>query len=108
MMVAFKTAQRLDWGAWVMGIWGAAVSGGAGAVSAGFGTMVMDPKDFNLGAGGSHHLFELMGICFGFSAFISLMKYLQTHPAPDPLTINTTGTVNVNNKTIVNPPSESK
>lgn len=106
MIVALKTASSLDWSGWVLGIWGAAVSGGAGAVSAGFGTMVMDPKDFNLGNGGGHHLMELMGICFGFSAFISLMKFLQMHPAPDAMTINTTGTVKITQNTTVNPPAD--
>lgn len=95
MIVALTTAKKLNWTGWILGIWGAAISGGAGAVSAGFGTMIIDPKDFNV-ASGFHHLFELMGVCFAFSAFISLMKFLQTHPVPDPITINTPGPVIVN------------
>lgn len=97
--------SKFAWTDWFVGLWGATISGGAGAVSAAFGTMMMDGKDFNLGGGGGHKLFDLMGICFGFSSFISLMKFLQTHPAPDQVTINTTGNVKVTQNTMVNPPT---
>ncbi len=77
------TAQRLDTRGWLLGIAGAAISGGAGAISAGFGTLVVDrsdPDGYALKAG---HLFEFMAICFLFSGLVSLAKFLQIHPVPD-------------------------
>jgi hypothetical protein len=85
MITALATAQKLNWQGWLLGIWGAVVSGGAGAVASGFGTMVVDPDHFNVSQGGFHHLLYVMGICFGFSSIISLAKFLQTHPSPDPI-----------------------
>jgi hypothetical protein len=81
-MQMLTVASRLDWPGWLLGGMGAFISGGAGAISAGFGTMLVDPDHFNLGSG-AHHLFEVMGITFLFSAVISLAKYLQMHPTPE-------------------------
>lgn len=78
------TAAKLDWSAWIRGLVGAAVSGGAGAVGATFGTMALDGKDFNFTSGLTHTL-QLMGICFLISGLVSLMKFLQSHPTPDPV-----------------------
>ena len=79
------TAQKLDWRGWILGVWGALVSGGAGAIGGGFGAMVADPShDFTVGApGGIHHLLLVMGVAFLFSGIVSLAKFLQIHPVPD-------------------------
>jgi len=69
--------MRLDWDGWFRGLIGAIVSGGASSVSAGFGATVLDP-------GHDLNIFKLMAVTFGFSAFISLMKYLQVTPVPVP------------------------
>lgn len=82
-MQALKTAKGLDWRGWIRGVIGATVSGGASAVGAGFGTIIIDPKDFNVFDGGASHLFLVMAVCFAFSSLISLMKFLSTHPIPD-------------------------
>ena len=80
MIQALTNIQNLDWSAWILGLIGAAVSGGAGAIASGFGTMVVDPAHFNLG--NPSELFKVMAICFAFSAVISLAKFLQTTPVP--------------------------
>lgn len=79
------SAGRLDWDGWLLGIWGAVISGGAGAVASGFGTMIIDPDHFNVFQGGFKHMLSVMGVVFAFSAIISLAKYLQTKPVPDRL-----------------------
>lgn len=69
----------LDWTDWVRGLLTAFIGGGSGAVSAGFGTMVVDPKDFNVYSG---KIYEVMGATFLFSAVIQLFQYLHTKPIP--------------------------
>lgn len=74
---AAATARRLDLAGWLLGIWGAAISGGAASASAALGTIVLDKKDAN-----AHHLLAIAAICFGLPAVVSMMKYLALHPAP--------------------------
>jgi hypothetical protein len=83
MIKAFLNVQNLDWSGWILGVVGAAISGGAGAVASGFGTMIVDPQHFNLQ--NPTELFKVMAVVFGFSAIISLAKYLQTTPVPTAL-----------------------
>ncbi|MGH9727502.1 MAG: hypothetical protein ACRD4V_02785 [Candidatus Acidiferrales bacterium] len=85
MKTMIATAQRLDWRDWILGIWGALVSGGAGAIGGGFGAMVADPShDFTVGTpGGVRHLILVMAITFLFSGITSLAKFLQIHPTPE-------------------------
>ena len=78
-------AGSLDVNGWLLGIWSAAISGGAGAISSGFGTILVDPSDFNLQTPAK--LLKVMMATFGFSALVSLMKFLQMHPAPDVKTV---------------------
>lgn len=83
-MQMLVTASRLDWTGWILGIIGALVSGGAGAVGGGFGAVIADPShDFTPGMGGTKHLLVLMGTAFVVSGIISLAKFLQTHPVPE-------------------------
>lgn len=77
------TAQRLDWRGWVFGIWSALMTAGAGAASAAIGTMVVDPNDFNL-HGGLSKLLEVMAVSFVIPGVQSMLKFLSTHPLPDP------------------------
>ena len=83
-MQMFLVASKLDWAGWLRGFFGALISGGAGAVGSGFGSIIVDPKDFNVLQGGLVHTLALMGVTFAFSAIISLAKFLQSHPVPDP------------------------
>lgn len=75
-------ASRLDWAAWLLGIWTSTVSGGAGAVAGILGPMVTDSKDFNLG-NGFHHTLESMGIAFVIMGILSLANFIKVHPAPE-------------------------
>jgi hypothetical protein len=84
----FLVAGNLDVEGWLLGLWSAAISGGAGAVSSGFGSVLLDPSDFNLK--NPDKLVKVMLVTFGFSAFVSLMKYLAMHPAPEMKTVTTT------------------
>lgn len=83
-MQAITVASKLDWSGWFRGLVGAFVSGGAGAVGGGVGAITLDPMKFNL-EDGMGATFKLMGIAFAISAIVSLAKYLQTHPTPEPL-----------------------
>lgn len=95
MLVALTTAKKLDWSGWILGIWTSTMSGGAGAVAGIIGPMVTDGKDFNLSSG-FHHTLESMVIAFSITGLFSLAKFLQMHPAPDAVTINSPGPVTVN------------
>jgi hypothetical protein len=78
---ALTVASRLAWGEWIRGIFGALISGGAGAVGGGTGTSLVDPDHFN-----TQHpmlLLKVMGVTFLISGVTSLLKFLQTHPLPD-------------------------
>lgn len=94
----------LDWSSWTRGILTALIGGGAGAVSAGFGTMVVDPKDFNIYTG---KIYLVMLATFCFSGIMSMMQYLHTKPIPDVIererVMRMTGTVPTEMKP--NPPS---
>lgn len=79
---ALATARKLNWGGWLLGIWTSAISAAAGAISAGLGPMITDPKDFNLGTG-LHHTLVSVGIGAAITGIVSIAKFLQMHPAPD-------------------------
>jgi hypothetical protein len=70
----------LDWSLWVYGLLSGAIGGGANAVYAAFGAMVIDPHDFAFGSAKS---FQLMGWVFLFSAAMSAFLYLKQKPLPD-------------------------
>lgn len=76
-------ASKLDWKGWLLGIWSSAISAAAGAIAAGLGPMITDPTDFNLGTGLHHTLFSV-GIGAAVTGIVSIAKYLQMHPTPDP------------------------
>lgn len=74
-----ETAQRLDWDGWIRGIFGALISGGAGAIAAGTAVSYADP---------THDLsvFKVMYITFLVSGAVSLAKFLQITPVPNKVT----------------------
>jgi hypothetical protein len=82
MLTMIATGKKLDWDGWFLGIMGAIISGGAGAVGSGFGSMLVDPEHFNVMQGGFKHMAVLMGATFVFSAVVSLAKFLQASPVP--------------------------
>ena len=79
-MNAITVASRLAWGEWIRGIFGALISGGASAIATGTGVSVFDPSHDIVGI----TLVKVMAGSFLFSGLISLAKFLQTHPVPDP------------------------
>lgn len=105
-MNAIVAAQRLDWRGWFLGIMGAIISGGAGAIGGATGTMVLDPATFNIHRG-VHKIFEAMAISFGFSAITSLAKYLKTQPIPAEVSITEVSTVTTT-KTVAPPASPAE
>lgn len=82
-MQALTVMGRLDWSGWWRGLIGAFVSGGAGAIGGATGGIMLDPAKFNLDVG-LGMTFKLMGVAFIISAVVSLAKFLQLHPTPEP------------------------
>ena len=75
-MQALSTARQLDWASWWLGIMGAVVSGFGGAIGSFVGVeTVLDV--------GLRKTILVMVVTAGFSAAVSLGKFLQTHSVPD-------------------------
>lgn len=79
-----KTATRMDWTSWLRGGISSFVAAGSGAVSAAFGTVIVDWNDPDHYATNPSHLFYVGTICFLFSGLMALMTFLHNHPIPDP------------------------
>lgn len=79
MINAVSTAKQfgLDWKPWLRGAVGACVSGGAASIASGFAANIADPAH-------DISIFKVMWITFAVSAIISLAKYLQMNPVPEP------------------------
>jgi hypothetical protein len=71
---------RLDFSDWLYGLGAAFIGGGAGAVSAGLGVSMLDPKDWNLGTG---KLYALVGSVFVINGLLNMMAFLREKPLPD-------------------------
>jgi hypothetical protein len=84
-MLMLTNLGKYDWATWLVGIWRAIITGGTGGVISGFASMGIDPEHFNLTTG-LGHVFRLAGIMFVAMAFVHLVLFLNTHPAPDPAT----------------------
>jgi len=69
----------LDWSNWLYGLFSGAISGGANSVYAGFGSILVDSKDFNIY---DRKLYILMAITFALSALMATMQYLHNKPLP--------------------------
>jgi hypothetical protein len=105
MITTIQTATRLDWSGWLLGIMGAIISGGAAAIGGGTGAVMIDSQTFNIGNGGTAHLLQLMAVSFVISALVSLAKFLQTNPVPQPYSGQDRRTTNV---TVTATPDEAK
>lgn len=66
---------------WLYGLLSGVIGGGAAAVSAGFGGMLLAPKDFNLGEGLTKTI-QLMAISAAFGAASHAVAYLMKSPLP--------------------------
>jgi hypothetical protein len=66
--------SQLNWTGWMLGLWGALISGVTSATTVG----VIDPADFNF-----HD--KKLYMLFAIPAGVSFIKFLALHPAPDPL-----------------------
>jgi hypothetical protein len=84
----------LDWSSWTRGLATSFIGGGSGAVSAGFSTMIIDPKDFNAH---TWKMYIVMGVSFLFSGVMAMMQFLHNKPIPDLIererVMKTTGTL---------------
>jgi hypothetical protein len=67
---------------WLYRLAAAFVGGGAGAASAGFSAVGIDPDHFNLGQGLGHTL-KLCFATFLVSGIMSIFLYLKQHPLPE-------------------------
>lgn len=70
----------IDWTDWIRGALSATISGGSNAIITSFGTMAVDPADFNF----MHYkIYAVMGFTFLFSALLELFRYLKVKPIPE-------------------------
>lgn len=77
---------------WLHGLVGAFIGGGAGAVSSGFGAVMVDPSHFNLAAGLGHTL-KLMLVVALVNGVVTMAAYLKQSPVPPLETTKTVETV---------------
>ena len=78
-MIMFATAASLDLKGWLRGLLGAGISGGAGAVTAGFVVSGVDSEHFGVY---SWHFYQLIATVFCASFIVSVAKFLMTQPLP--------------------------
>ena len=98
-MSRLKIISMYDWATWIIGIMRAFIAGGAGALSAPIGPMVMDAKDYNL-ACGLGKVLATMGIAFVVTGLAGMGIFLKTHGAPDAV-VTTTQTTTLTQTTEV-------
>jgi len=91
MMRLLSNGERYDWQTWLVGILRSFISGAAGAVVGVLGPMATDSGDFNFTSNaGLHHTLISMTIGFFISGLIHMAMFLQTHGAPDLVTVKAT------------------
>lgn len=71
--------MKLDWGAWIYGMWMAVAGGAANSVVAGMGLLIIDPKDFNTQQA---RFWGYVAGLFVVSAVKDFFIYIAQHPAP--------------------------
>lgn len=76
------TAMKLDWSHWIYGLIAALIGGGASAVSAAFGAMVLTPGQYSVSGNAGWNSLKLMGVTFVISGAISAFAYLKQSPLP--------------------------
>ena len=81
-MSRWKIVSGYEWSTWAIGLMRSFVAGGAGALSAPIGPMIMDAGDYNL-SGGLHKVLATMGIAFVVTGLAGMGIFLKTHGAPD-------------------------
>lgn len=88
-MNMLKNGSSYDWATWLMGVWRAIVGGGAGAVA---GFVVGDHSTI-------FHTLRSMGESFLIVGVVHMFIFLQTHPGPDKVTIETKQTTTLTQTT---------
>jgi hypothetical protein len=101
MINAVTTATTLDWKGWALGIMGALISGGAGAIASGTAITIVDAQDPDHFVMQGNHMIEAMAITFVISAVVSLAKYLQSHPVPDQVQAAIAAAATESNKAVI-------
>jgi hypothetical protein len=86
-MNVFSAASNLDFDGWFRGIFSAAISGGASAVSGAIVLPALDAKDFNVYQA---KFYVAIGALFTASALTSIFKFLSATPLPGVKQVTTT------------------
>lgn len=73
---------KLDWGHWAYGLFAALIGGGAGAVAAAFGAMVLTPGQYSMSGNPGWNSLKLMGFTFIVGGIIAGTAYLKQSPLP--------------------------
>jgi hypothetical protein len=83
--------DRMAWESWAYGLVAAFIGGGSGALSAGIGTMVVAPAQFNV----EHPALLIKAMCWTFFAagIVPFFSYLHQQPLPPVITVTTVETV---------------
>ena len=81
-------ASSLDLGGWLRGLFSAGISSFAGAIAAGFGPALVDPKDFNLQ--NPMLMFKTAALGAAIAGIVSMAKFLSTSPLPPLKEVTTT------------------
>jgi hypothetical protein len=76
----FTAASNLDIDGWLRGLFSAAISGGASAVSGAIVLPALDANDFNVY---QWKFYVAIGALFTASALTSIMKFLAATPLPN-------------------------
>jgi hypothetical protein len=75
---------KLNWGAWLYGLWVAVVGGAASAVTSAIGVSLLDPGKYNVATTGAiHDTIRLVLTIFAINAIFLFFVYLAKHPAPE-------------------------
>lgn len=74
--------MKLDWSHWLYGLFAALIGGGAGAVSAAFGAMVLTPGQYGASGDGGWNSLKLVFVTFIVSGVITAFAYLKQSPLP--------------------------
>lgn len=78
------TLSKNDWGRWIKGLVGAAISGTSAAISSGVSVSLIAPEKFNLGDE-LGNMIKMLLVTAGVAFIVSVSKYLKEHPMPEDL-----------------------
>jgi hypothetical protein len=74
--------MRLNWQAWVYGLFAALIGGGAGSVTSVIGVSIVLPGQVGLSGNAGWNSLKLMGVTFMVHGFVAAFAYLSKSPLP--------------------------